>query len=132
MSYYILKIKCRGKMSLILIYQLHSYFRALVKNKKKFLYNYQKTYDGLFNRISGIHWICFETTSDTNIALTSSSLSAVFWFSQILQRIALSGFPCFPIFFLRIVCIFPTVFSFHFCFLQNISVGCLLQTYHFI
>ena len=55
MSYYILKIKCRGKMSLILIYQLHSYFRALVKNKKKFLYNYQKTYDGLFNRISGIH-----------------------------------------------------------------------------
>ena len=46
MSYYIFKIKCRGKMSSILIHQLHSYFRAInipsVKNKKKFLLNFQK------------------------------------------------------------------------------------------
>ena len=40
-SYYIFKIKCRGKLSLMLIYQLHSYFRAInlprIKSKKKFL-----------------------------------------------------------------------------------------------
>ena len=29
MTYYIFKIKCRGKMILILIYQLHSYFRDI-------------------------------------------------------------------------------------------------------
>ena len=48
-------------MNLILKYQLHSYFRAINlpwnKNKKKFLYNYQKTYDGLCIHISGIHCI---------------------------------------------------------------------------
>ena len=41
MSYYVFKIKCRGKMSLILINQLHSYFRAVnlswIKHKKKFV-----------------------------------------------------------------------------------------------
>ena len=41
MSYYIFKIKSSGKMSLMLIYQLHLYFRAInlswIKNKKKFL-----------------------------------------------------------------------------------------------
>ena len=39
MSYYIFKIKCLGKMSLILIYELRSYFRAInlpgIKIKKE-------------------------------------------------------------------------------------------------
>ena len=39
--YYISKSKCLEKMSLILLYQLHFYFRAInlpwIKNKKKFV-----------------------------------------------------------------------------------------------
>ena len=61
MSYYIFKIKCHWEMSLILIYQLYSYFRAInlpwIKNKMKVLLNYQKAYYGLCILISGIHCI---------------------------------------------------------------------------